>query len=98
MEGNEVGIFVEAPHWMPLFLLKPIAVVKIFALINDYENIIAYSEESNQSEVYTNKFGLFQIHLRGLGISPTSGKFNYFYSYLSLETVFPALKLKQIVL
>ena len=125
MEGNEVGIFVRAPDWMPLFLLKikikqnlgclnkeynvqssttfirisgPIAEVKKFALINDYENIIAYSEESEQSEVYANKCGLFQIHLGGLKISATSGKFDYFYSHLNLETVLPALKLIQIVL
>ena len=68
------------------------------ALINDYENIIAYSEESKQNEVYANKCGLFQIHLGGLGISATSGKFNCFYAHLSLKTVFPALKLTQIVL
>ena len=68
-------------------------------MINDYENIITYSEESEQSDVNANKLGLFQIHLEGgLGISATSGKFDYFYSYLSLETVFPALKLTQIVL
>ena len=31
----------------------------------------------------------------GLRVSATSGKFDYFYSYLSLETVSPALKLTQ---
>ena len=70
---------------------------KKICIIDDYENIIANSEESEQSEVYANKCGLFQIHLGGLGISATSGKFDYFYSHLSLETVFPALKLIQIV-
>ena len=42
-----------------------------------------------------NKCGLFQIHLGGLRVSATSGKFDYLYSYLSLETVSPALKLTQ---
>ena len=28
------------------------------ALINDYENIIAYMEESEQNELWANKFGL----------------------------------------
>ena len=98
MEGTEVDIFVKASDRMLLFLLKPIAEVKRSPLINDYENIIAYSEESKQSEVYANKCGLFQIHLGVLEISATSGKFDYFYSHLSLETVFPALKLTQIVL
>ena len=37
-------------------------------MYNDYENIIAYSEESKQSEIYANKCGLFQIHLGGLGV------------------------------
>ena len=41
----------------------PIPEVKKSALINDYENIIAYSEEAVQSEVWANKCGLFQIHL-----------------------------------
>ena len=76
----------------------PIAEVKKSALISDCENIIAYIEESQQSEVYGNKCGLFLIHLGVLGISATSGKFNYFYSHLSLGTVFPAHKLTQIVL
>ena len=48
----------------------PIAEVKKSALINNYENIIAYSEESEQSEVYANKCGLFGIHLGGLGSVP----------------------------
>ena len=61
----------------------------------DYENIIAYSEESEQREMQANKFGLFQTYLGGLRVSATSGKFDYFYSHLSLETVFPALKLTQ---
>ena len=67
-------------------------------MINGYENIIAYSENSEQSKVYANKCGLFQTYLGGLRISATSGKLDYFYSHLSLEAVFPALKLTQIVL
>ena len=42
-----------------------------------------------------NKCGLFQIHLVGLRVGATPGKFGYFYSHLSLETVFSALKLTQ---
>ena len=42
------------------------AEVKKFALINNYENIIAYSEESQRSEMYANKCGLFQIHFGDL--------------------------------
>ena len=76
MEGDKVGIFIKAPDWEPLFLLKikfkqnPGCPNKEYnaifehihqnirayprsksALINDYENIIAYSEKSKQSEV-----------------------------------------------
>ena len=67
--------------------------VKKLALINSYENIIAYSEESEQIEVLPNKGGLFQIYLGDLRVSATSGKFDYSYTHLGLETVFPALKL-----
>ena len=66
-------------------------------MINDFENVIAYSQEFEQSEVYANKCGLLQMHLEDLGVSVTSGKFDYFYFRLSLETVFPALKLTEIV-
>ena len=65
------------------------------ALTSDYENIIASSEESEQSKVYANKCGLFQIYLWGLRDSGTSVIFDYFYSILNLETVFAALKLAQ---
>ena len=58
----------------------PIVEVKKSALINDYENIIACSEESEQSKVLANKRGLFQIHLGDLRVTP--GKFGYFYSHL----------------
>ena len=58
----------------------PVLEVKKSSLINDYENIIGYSEESKQNEVLMNKCGLFPIHLVGLRISVTSGKFGYFYS------------------
>ena len=71
----------------------PILKVKKSALIN--ENIIAYSEESEQSEVQANKCGLSQVHLEGLRVSAFSGKFDYFYSHLSLKKVFSALKLIQ---
>ena len=75
---------------------EPITEVKKSALINDCENIIAYSEEFQQSEVYANKCDLFQIHLGGLRINATSGKFDYFHYHLNLETVFPALKLTKL--
>ena len=94
MEGNEVGIFVKAPDWMPLLLLKikikqnpgyPSKEYNVIlkhinqnirayrrskksALINDYENIIAYSK---WGVCDANKCGLFQIYLGGLGISAT---------------------------
>ena len=44
-------------------------------MINDWENIIAYWEESEQSEALANKLGLFQIQLGCLGGRATSGKF-----------------------
>ena len=48
-------------------LSGPISMVKKSALANDYENIIVYWEESEQSKVWVvlNKFGntFFQIHL-----------------------------------
>ena len=71
--------------------------VKKSALINYYENIIAYSEESEQTEMQANKCGLFQIHLEGLRGSVTSEKFDYFYPHLGLETVFPVLTLKCLI-
>ena len=37
------------------------------ALINDWENIIAYREKSKQSEVLENKFSLFEKQLEGQG-------------------------------
>ena len=66
----------------------PIAKVNKPALTNDYENIIVHSEEPEQSKVLVNKCGLFQIHLKGLRVGATQGKFCCFYSHLCLETVF----------
>lgn len=40
------------------------------ALINDWENIIAYREKSKQSEVLENKFSLFEKQLEGQGVQP----------------------------
>ena len=37
------------------------------ALINDWENIIAYREKSKQSDVLKNKFSLFEKQLEGQG-------------------------------
>ena len=41
----------------------PILEVNKSALINDYENNISYSEESEQTEVWVHKCGLLQIQL-----------------------------------
>ena len=46
-------------------------VKKKIELIKDSQNIFAYWKESKQSEGLTNKLGLFQIQLRGLGGSTT---------------------------
>ena len=46
-----------------------------------------------QSELYTNKCRLFQIHLGSLSFGAIPGKFAYFYSHLSLGIARPALKL-----
>ena len=59
-------------------------------IINDYENIIAYSEESKQSGLEENKCGFFEIHVGGLKASVNSRKFDNFCFHLVLETVFPA--------
>ena len=55
-------------------------------------------KKSEWSKVYVNNCGLFQIHLGGGGlrVGATPGKFYYFYSHLSLETVFPALLQKNV--
>ena len=42
-----------------------------------------------------NKFGLFQLQLRGVGGVKIPGTFCNFYPHFSLETVFPGLKLTQ---
>ena len=47
----------------------------------------------NLREALANTFGLFQIQMRRLGGVATQGTFCNFYPHLSLETVFPALKL-----
>ena len=44
----------------------PIPDVKNTALINDWENIIVYWEEFEESEALVNRFGLFQVQLEGL--------------------------------
>ena len=64
--------------------------VKKSALINDYENIIAYSEESNQREVYANNSGLFQINFGGLGISATSGTILLLLFSFKLGNIIPS--------
>ena len=71
----------------------PIPELKKFSLINDWENIIVYLEESEWSKALGNKCGLFQKKLGSLGwhISDASEKFCNFYPHLRLEAVFPAL-------
>ena len=71
----------------------PIPEVKNPTLINDYENIIAYSKESEQSEVLGKQVWFVPNTFGGLRVSLTSGKCGHFYFHLSLETIFPALKL-----
>ena len=65
----------------------------------DWENIIAYCEESKQSKTLAGKCYLLQtINIVGVGLgvcSPATGKFCNLYRHLSLKTVFPALKLTQ---
>ena len=45
----------------------PIPELKKFSLINDWENIIVYLEESEWSKALGNKCGLFQKKLGSLG-------------------------------
>ena len=47
----------------------------IFEHENDWENIIAYWEESEQSKVYVNMCGLFRIQLGVWRDGATPGKF-----------------------
>ena len=61
---------------------------------NDLENI-AYWEESEQREVLANKFGLPEIQMGIPVLVTTPTKFCNFSALLSLETVFPALKLTE---
>ena len=74
---------------------RPIPHVKKSALINDWENIFTYWVQSQQSEVWVNKCGLFQIQLGegGSGSGPILGKFCKIYPHLILEPVFAGLKL-----
>ena len=77
---------------------RPIPHVKKSALNNDWENIFAYWVESQQSDVWVNKCGLFQIQLGrgvggGSGSGPILGKFCKIYPHLILEPVFAGLKL-----
>ena len=77
-----------------IWISRPIPGVKKCALINDWENI-AYCEKSEQSKALANKFGLFQIQLWNLEWVATPGKLCSFSNDLSLEAVFPVLKLTQ---
>ena len=61
-------------------------------MINDWENISAYWEESEQSETLGDKYGLLQIQLGSMeGRNPKT--FCGLYHRLSLKTLFPELKL-----
>ena len=65
------------------------------ALINDYDNIIAYWEKCSVKRglvwFVPNKYG-------GLRIGATPEMFSYFFSHLGLETAFPALSQKIVIL
>ena len=54
-------------------------------LINDYENIVAYSEQTEQSEVWVNRCGLLLIYFGGLRVGAIPGKLGYFYSHLKVH-------------
>ena len=65
-------------------------------LINEQWNIIAYWEVPERTKTWTNKCGpKTNLGSWDGGGSATPGKPCSFYSYLSLETVFSALKLTQ---
>ena len=59
-------------------LAEPVPKVKKSALINGYENIIAYWKESKQNQVQANIYGLLQIHLKGLKVGVTPGNCGIF--------------------
>ena len=63
----------------------------------DWENVIIYWEESEQSKTLASKCGWFQNQLGvwGAGSGTTPRKSCNFYPHLTLKTVFPALKLPQ---
>ena len=63
----------------------PIPEVKKSELTKDSENIFAYWKISEQSEAFSNKLGLFQIQLGGLGESTaTANKICYIINNISL--------------
>ena len=70
-------------------------------MINDWENIIAYCEESEHRDVLGNKFSLFQIQLgylgKGGGGVETPGKFviltltkawKHYFQHLNCQKIF----------
>ena len=61
---------------------------------NDLENIASW-EESERREVLANKFDLSKIQMGILVLVTMSRKSCNFSALLSLETVFPALKLTE---
>ena len=74
-------------------ILEPFPEVKESALVNDYENIIAYFKESEKSEV--NKCSLFSIHLKGLRIWCFLRKIWLFLLLFKIGNSIPALKRTQ---
>ena len=69
---------------------EPIPEVEKSELINDYGNILAYCEESKQSKVWANKFGLVQIHFGGsMGWLHPRKRLLFLLSF-KLETLFPS--------
>ena len=62
----------------PIAVKENICEQKISVLINDWENIFLYWEESEQGEAFADTFGLFQIQLRGLGLAQLQENFAIF--------------------
>ena len=94
MKGDEGDIFSKAPDQKSLFLFK-IKIKQNPGCLNKEYNVVfkhfhqnirayprsnfAYWEESGQSDVLVNKFGLSQTQLGGLGRVAMPGKFSSFW-------------------
>ena len=75
-----------------------ISKVKKYASIKDYENIVAYSKQSEQNEGVGEQVWCVLNLFGGSECWCYPMKIDYFYFHLSLETVFPERKMTQIVI